>query len=1448
MKFYKALTTIACLLLAFAAKSQTINVKTSGGTDDAEEYVTGTVGSTVGTVDITSSDLELMTDSTNATTYKKQLIGIRFPGINIPKGAVITGAYIQFAAKGDSPLINKSGAITLRGEASSNAAAFAATAGSISARTRTTEAVTWTWGTNASWGTSGNKTADQRTADFKYVIQEIVNQSGWASGNALALIFNGEGVHNVHSANGAAANLPELIITYTQLPTLPEASKSLQFNGTNAYATFGTNSKLQLPQFTLECWFKRVGTGVTGSSGSGGITAIPLITKGRGEAEGSTVDCNYFFGINGATNTLAADFEEGAAGTSPGLNHPIIGTTVIALNTWYHAAVTYDGTKWRLYLNGVLDKEVTVSQPVQGLSIQHAAIGSALNSTGATEGFFNGIMDEVRVWKTARTEAELQGTINNQLSSAQTNMVARWGLNEGSGTTIFDFSGNNVTGFITGANFAWSTDVAPYNLTFNPNKAPLISGVSPIASETCLGTGSTSNINLSVNVSDQNSTDVLTVKFYGKKKKKTTAADFTLIGLPDTQFYTQQPAGASNITFKAQTSWIAANRANMNIAHVAQLGDCVQNGDNGGIADEWKRADTAMKIIEDAITTGLADGVPYTMNVGNHDQSPAGSATGTTTFFNQYFGTARFGARSYWGGNYGSNADNSYQLFSASGIDFLVVSLEYDEAANAAVLTWADGILKTYPNRKAIIVSHWIINSDNTFGAQGQKIYDALKNNSNLFLMLCGHVNPNGEARRSDTFNGNTVHTLLSDYQDRTAGGNGWLRIMTFSPANNTIAVKTYSPTLNQFETDANSEFTLTGLNLSVDNDPFELLSTQTITGSGTLNYNWMNLDADNGFEWYATVSDAEFTNTTSNYVFSTYRNPSVELGSDKVLDCGQTATLDAGNPGYNYLWSSGETSQTISVSNAGKFWVKVTSTGGSCVASDTVSITKTPIISIGNIETEYRVNDPKITLSATPSTGLFSGPGVSGSEFNPAVAGVGGPYTITYSITNGVGCVTTASKSVSVLDINAPIISNSGVWKYLDNGSNQGTAWFAESFDDSNWAQGPAELGYGDSDEATVVNGGPSASRFITTYFRKTINIADVNAYTSFKYSFRRDDGVVVYVNGTELFRDGMAAGTVTSSTLALNAADDGATIITKTFTVPNSLFKNGKNVVAAEIHQTTATSSDISWILEVVGKQPGSAALTRGPYLQTATSNSIVLRWRTDDATDSKVAYGTAANNLSLSASDAVQTTEHTIKLTGLTPYTKYYYSIGSSTFKIQGDGENYFVTSPEENAEGKYSFWVAGDCGTNQTNQRNVRDKYISYMGDNVTNGWLLLGDNAYNSGLDGEFSTGFFAAYQDNIMKHAPLWPAPGNHDYANSGTIQDSHDMPYYSIFDVPTAAEAGGFPSGTEAFYSYDYGNIHFMALDSYGEEANKRLYDMDGAQVTWIKKDLAANKKKWTV
>lgn len=261
------------------------------------------------------------------------------------------------------------------------------------------------------------------------------------------------------------------------------------------------------------------------------------------------------------------------------------------------------------------------------------------------------------------------------------------------------------------------------------------------------------------------------------------------------------------------------------------------------------------------------------------------------------------------------------------------------------------------------------------------------------------------------------------------------------------------------------------------------------------------------------------------------------------------------------------------------------------------------------------------------------------------------------------------------------------------------------------------------------------------------------------------------------------------------------------------------------------------------------GQNILLRGPYLQLGTTTSIVIKWKTSMPTDSQVKIGFIPGLYYITKELNDQTKEHEVTIDNLLPASRYYYTIGSSQEILQGDSSNYFLTYPNPSTDRKYRFWITGDCGNNSANQRQVRDQYLTYTGNTPTDGWLLLGDNAYYSGLETEYDLNFFKQYQETIMKHTVLWPALGNHDYGNNATLQISKQVPYYNLFTLPTKAEAGGVASGTESYYSYNIGNIHFIALDSYGmESANYRLYDTLSPQVTWLKKDLESNQQTWTI
>ena len=233
--------------------------------------------------------------------------------------------------------------------------------------------------------------------------------------------------------------------------------------------------------------------------------------------------------------------------------------------------------------------------------------------------------------------------------------------------------------------------------------------------------------------------------------------------------------------------------------------------------------------------------------------------------------------------------------------------------------------------------------------------------------------------------------------------------------------------------------------------------------------------------------------------------------------------------------------------------------------------------------------------------------------------------------------------------------------------------------------------------------------------------------------------------------------------------------------------------------------------------------------------------------------VHYGIDKNNLNLRAENSHLTMEHIVKLGNLEPQTKYYYAIGGLTHVLQGNEENYFKTMPPIGTLGKYRIGAFGDCGNNSANQKSIINQFEKYLGTDDMTAWVLLGDNAYESGTDAEYQQNFFEVYQQQMLGKYPLFPAPGNHDYRDidqyRGKTHSGNQVAYFHNFTMPVNGEAGGLASGNPAYYSFDIGNIHFISLDSYGKEDNNRLFDTLSRQVQWVKKDLEANKNKdWVV
>ncbi len=229
----------------------------------------------------------------------------------------------------------------------------------------------------------------------------------------------------------------------------PAGDYAIDFAGTSSYVDLGDPPSLDLPQFTVEAWFKKAASGgATVGTGTGGVTAYPLVTKGMAEAETADADVNYFLGLDAAGHVVG-DFE---AGVGSG-NNPLVGTTIVPNGTWHHAAVTFNGTDWTLYLDGAQQATSTPANAPNAVNIAPAGIGTALLSTGKRgTGFFPGSIDEVRIWDSGRSPAQIAASYNQAITAAP-GLVARFGFNEGAGTVAGGTAGDDIRGVIY--NGAW---------------------------------------------------------------------------------------------------------------------------------------------------------------------------------------------------------------------------------------------------------------------------------------------------------------------------------------------------------------------------------------------------------------------------------------------------------------------------------------------------------------------------------------------------------------------------------------------------------------------------------------------------------------------------------------------------------------------------------------------------------------------------------------------------------------------------------------------------------------------------------------------------------------------------------------------------------------------------------------------------------------------------------
>jgi hypothetical protein len=404
--------------------------------------------------------------------------------------------------------------------------------------------------------------------------------------------------------------------------------------------------------------------------------------------------------------------------------------------------------------------------------------------------------------------------------------------------------------------------------------------------------------------------------------------EFTIVALPDTQFY----SSTFPQIFAAQTQWIANHIQDQNIKLVVGLGDIV---DSGGSLIQWQNADAAVRLLEGQ--------VPYMMAIGNHDydqNNPAGR-TASTKNFNSFFGPARYAGASWYRGSFpaGSN-ENFYGAVSINGHGYLILVLEF--APRDSALAWADGILKANQDKDAIIVTHMFTYMDNTRISQcdpnsaasmgvgqdnnGEDVWWKLvRKYPNIHLVLSGHVvQGDGTGRRMDLgANGNLVNQILSDYQSDPLGGGGYLRLMRISPSLNRVSVSTYSPYLDNFKTDDHNLFVMPYHNPGVS------------SAAGTLSGKVKTVDC-------AAASGVTVTYSGGSAVTDADGNFSISAAARKsvAITAGKSGWLSNARSGTSTLNAAAEPSPAkIFVSTAGRISGHVLNSGGVPVSA-TVTFT----------------------------------------------------------------------------------------------------------------------------------------------------------------------------------------------------------------------------------------------------------------------------------------------------------------------------------------------------------------------------------------------------------------------------------------------------------------------------------------------------------------------------
>lgn len=430
--------------------------------------------------------------------------------------------------------------------------------------------------------------------------------------------------------------------------------------------------------------------------------------------------------------------------------------------------------------------------------------------------------------------------------------------------------------------------------------------------------------------------------------------DFTMVVLPDIQNLTWAPRDQYLYN---EMQYIIDNKSNLNVMCVASLGDYTADGYTAiSPESQWTVARNSVNMILNA-------NIPYSVCMGNHDMDkvPDYGIPMTMTRFVKYFPVSDFQSKPYFG-SYFRNMANNYTLYSQSGMDFIVLSLQsfQESAYDPAVATWANDVLTQYSNRRAIIVTH-MLNPGNEY------MNNIITKHDNVFLAVYGHDCGDGGERNwtATTPSGNTIRCIMTDYQCRADGG-PIVRLYTFKPTENKVYARTYDTKNKYFLTAATSQFTF-DYNMDTNVTKFALSQTSEIYEG-----------AENGKTITVTLSNDAFTANLTQSNWNITNLPTGVTVDNIVRNSSTQATITLKGNSTIGSYSTNITNVTVAINGT-----EFTLFNKTATQSTGITLSKAPITIPGKVEAELYTDSYSIINGQYDKTIQTENNGQSTGYFN---------------------------------------------------------------------------------------------------------------------------------------------------------------------------------------------------------------------------------------------------------------------------------------------------------------------------------------------------------------------------------------------------------------------------------------------------------------------------------